>query len=218
MVRIGLFVLLLFVSIWGQAQKLLSEGSIFYDITVQTGSESPKLADNFDGAVAVVYIKGSQSRSDLKTALGSSITFYDAKAGNGVVLREFGSQKLMIRLNKQNWLDKNKRYQGITFTRTNEKKQIAGYNCTKANAVLKDGTTFSVFFTEEVVLENKDYDAQFKDLPGLPLEFESSVGKVKVKYSVSKISFDPVPVQKFEIPKTGFREMTYDESLKAVSQ
>lgn len=218
MVRIGLFVVLLFVSFLGQAQKLLSEGSIFYDITVQTGSETPKLADNFDGAVAVVYIKGSQSRSDLKTALGSSVTFYDSKAGNGVVLREFGSQKLMIRLNKQNWLEKNKRYQGITFTRTNEKKQIAGYNCTKANAVLKDGTTFSVFFTEEIVLENKDYDAQFKDLPGLPLEFESSVGKVKVKYSVSKISFDPVPVQKFEIPKTGFREMTYDESLKAVSQ
>lgn len=218
MVRVSLLFVLLFVSVFSHAQKLLSEGSIIYDITVQTGSDIPKLADNFDGAKAIVYIKGSQSRSDLITALGSSVTFFDSRAGNGVVLREFGSQKLLIRLNKQNWTEKNKRYQGIAFTRTNEKKQVAGFNCTKANAVLKDGTSFSVYFTEDVILENKDYDAQFRDLPGIPLEFESTVGKVKVKYTASKISFDPVPVQKFEIPKTGFREMTYDESVKAISQ
>lgn len=218
MLRLHLVLICLCWASFSKAQKLLSEGAIFYDISVETGSETPKLADSFDGATASVFIKGTQSRSDLKTALGSSITFFDAKTGNGVVIREFGSQKLLIRMNKQNWVDKNKRYAGIRFTITNDKKQIAGYNCTRADAMLKDGTSFSVYFTEEVLMENKDYDAQFKDLPGIPLEFESTVGKVKVKYTVSKISFDPVPVQKFEIPKVGFREMTYDESVKGVNQ
>ena len=215
MVRIHLIVACLMMSLLSNAQKLLSEGAIFYSISVETGSETPQMADGFDGATATVFIKGSQSRSDLKTALGNAVTFFDAKTGNGVVLREFGSQKLLIRMNKQNWIDKNKRYEGITFTRTNEKKQVAGYTCTKANAQLKDGTSFTVYFTEDVLLENKEYDAQFKDLPGIPLEFESNVGKVKVTYRVTKISFDPVPVQKFEIPKVGFREMTYEESIKA---
>jgi len=74
------------------------------------------------------------------------------------------------------------------------------------------------FFTEEVLMENKEYDAQFREVPGTPLEFESTVGKLKVKYSASKISFDPVPIQKFEIPRSGYREMTFDETIKAVNQ
>lgn len=218
MIRIRILILLLFVSTMGHAQKLLSEGTIFYDIRVQAGSDSLDLANHFSDAVAIVYVKGSHSRSDLKTTLGSSVRFFDSRAGNGVVLREFGSQKILIRLNKQNWIENNKRYQGISFTRTPEKKQIAGYTCTKANALLKDGTSFTVYFTEEVMLENKDYDAQFKDLPGIPLEFESTVGKVKVTYTATKISFDPVPIQRFDIPKSGFREMTYAESIKAMNQ
>jgi hypothetical protein len=37
-----------------------------------------------------------------------------------------------------------------------------------------------------------------------------------VKYAASKVSFDPVPMQKFEAPKsgTGYRELTYEESVK----
>ena len=31
---------------------------------------------------------------------------------------------------------------------------------------------------------------------------------------VSKVSLNPVPVSKFDIPKTGYREMTYEESKK----
>lgn len=218
MLRIRFIIVLLLSISTVKAQKLLSEGSIHYDISVQTGSDLPKLADNFDGATAAVYIKGSQSRSDLITILGTAVTYFDSRTGNGVVLREFGSQKLLIRMNRQNWMDKNKRYVGMKVTRTNEKKIIAGFNCTKAEIELKDGTTFSVFFTEEVLMENKEYEAQFRDVPGTPLEFESTVGKLKVKYTVSKISFDPVPIQKFEIPRTGFREMTYEESMKASNQ
>lgn len=199
------------------AQKILSEGAVMYDVSVQTGSSQAKMADGFDGATAVVFIKGSQSRTDVKSAIGNYSTIYDSKAGMGVVLREFGGQKLMIRMNRQNWADKNKKYDGITYTNTGEKKKIAGYECQKAIAKMADGTSFSVYYTNEVVLENKDYDAQFKNLPGVPLEFESIDGSIRVKYSATKLSFDPVPISRFEIPRSGYREMTYDEGLKAGS-
>ena len=199
-----------------QAQKLLSEGTIQYDVTVQTGSNDPKMADVFDGAVAMVLVKGSHSRSELKTAIGNSVTIYDSKSGSGVVMREFGSQKLLIRMNRDNWVDKNKKYDGISFTKTGETKKIAGYNCEQAVAKLTDGSSFTVFYTSEIRLENREYDAQFKNLPGVPLEFESNVSNIKVKYSATRISFDPVPIQRFEIPTSGYREMTYEESMKAV--
>jgi len=199
------------------AQKVLSEGMIVYDVSVQTGTDKAKMADVFDGASGLVYIKGNQSRTELKSAIGSSTTIYDSKASTGVVIREFGSQKLLIRMNAKNWADKNKKYDGMTFTKTGETKKIAGYNCEQAIAKLSDGSSFTVFYTTELILENKGADGQFRNLPGVPLEYESVMGNLKVKYSANKVSFDPVNTQRFEIPTSGYREMTYDESLKAVS-
>jgi GLPGLI family protein len=218
MIRYSLLILLALTVVGAQAQKILSEGAIIYDVSVQTGSSQAKMADVFDGATATVFIKGSQSRTDLKSAIGNSSTIYDSRAGSGVVLREFGAQKLLIRMNRQNWADKNKKYEGITYEKTADAKKIAGYNCVKAIAKLTDGTTFSVYYTTELVLENKDYDAQFRNLPGVPLEFESVVGSMRVNYSASRVSFDPVPMKQFEVPKSGYREMTYDEGVKAISQ
>lgn len=204
--------LLLLVTGTALAQKILSEGTIQYDVSVQTGSNQPRMADMFDGAKAILYLKGSHSRSELTSALGSTSTIYDHKTGTGVVLRDFGAQKILIKLNRDNWADKNKKYEGIKFNITGETKNIAGYSCEKAEARLSDGTSFIVFFTRDIVAENEDFDAQFKSLPGIPLEYESNVGSLKVKYSASRVSFDPVPVQRFETPKSGYREMTYEES------
>ncbi|HRO48106.1 hypothetical protein [Agriterribacter sp.] len=196
------------------AQKILSEGTIVYDITVQTGSKEPQLADMFDGVTTILFLKGSQSRIEMISPLGSTITLQDAKSNTGVVLKEYGNQKLLIHMAREDWADLNKKYAGITFTPQNETKNIAGYACQKAVAKLKDGTSFTVFYTKELVTENKDYDYQFKSLPGLPLEYESSVGNLKVKYTASKITFDPVPIQKFSAPVSGYRELTYQESTK----
>jgi hypothetical protein len=49
------------------------------------------------------------------------------------------------------------------------------------------------------------------------MEYETSFGGLKVTYTVSKVSFSIVPASKFELPKSGFRVMTYEES-KAVGK
>ena len=195
-----------------QAQKVLSEGVIVYDITIQTGSKEPQLADMFDGAKTTIYLKGSQSRTEMVSPLGSTTTIFDARSNAGAVLKEYGNQKLLIKMTKEDWTDLNSKYSGIAFTLENETKEIAGYQCQKAHAKLKDGSSFTVFFTKDLATENKDYDFQFKNLPGLPLEYESVMGNLKVKYSASKIAFDPVPLQKFAIPTAGYRQLTYAES------
>lgn len=194
------------------AQKKVSEMTLVYDAVVSTGSADPKLADAFDGAVTTIYIKGSQSRSEMVSALFTSTTIHDSKTGTAVVLREVSGQKLLIRLKPEDWDDKNKRYRGITFTDDADTKVIAGYKCTKAIAKAADGSTFTVYYTKDIVPENKDYDYQFRSLPGLPLEYEMVRGNLKIKYTVSQINLNPVPASKFDIPKSGYREMTYSES------
>lgn len=196
------------------AQRKVSELTLVYDASVTTGSKEPRLADAFDGATKTIYIKGNMSRAEMVSAIFSSATIHDSRTGNSVVLREVSGQKLLIRMTATNWADINKRYDSITFTNTEESKIIAGYRCTKAVATLADGTTFNVYYTAEIVPENREYDYQFKNLNGLPLEYELAQGKLTIRYTVSKINMNPVPASKFDIPKTGYREMTYEESKK----
>jgi GLPGLI family protein len=207
--------LYLLIALPALAQKTLSEGSLVYNISIQTGSKEPKMADMLDGATTTVYIKGSQSRTELLSGLGTEATIHDSKSGTGVILKNYSGQKLMITLSEEDWKKKNKKYEGITFENTTETAVIAGYNCKKAIAKLNDGTSFVVYYSPDLTVANKDYDYQFKTLAGLPLQYEWQSGKMVFKYTLTKINFDPVPAAKFEIPKTGYRVLTYEETLKA---
>ena len=197
-----------------KGQKVISEGTLVYNISIQTGSNEPKMADMLDGATTTIYIKNNQSRSELVSGLGSEVTIYDSKKGSGVILKDYSGQKLMITLTNEDWNKKNSKYEGITFETTTETMEIAGYNCKKAIAKLRDGSSFVVYYTPELEMADKNYDTQFKNLPGLALQYEWQSGKMKFKYTLSKINFDPVPTSKFDIPKSGYRVMTYTETKK----
>jgi GLPGLI family protein len=197
------------------AQKTVSELTLTYDITVETTGQQPAMANMFNGATTTVYIKGNNHRTEAVNALGTSTTIYDGKSNSAVVLKEYGAQKLLVRMNAANWKAANQKYEGVTYTIGTETKVIAGYNCTKATGKLADGTTFTVYFTKDIVPENKDYNLQFKGLNGLVMEYEFTVAGMKVVNTVSKIGFNAIAPAKFEVPKSGYREMTYEESLKS---
>lgn len=212
--RFLIFISLCFFTFTSKAQKIISEGTLVYNISIQTGSNEPKMADMLDGATTTINIKGNQSRSELVSGLGSEVTIYDSNKGSGVILKDYSGQKLMITLTKDDWGKKNSKYEGVTFETMNETLDIAGYNCKKAVAKLKDGSSFVVYYTTELEVADKNYDSQFKNLPGLALQYEWQSGKMRFKYTLSKINFDAVPSSKFDIPKSGYRVMTYAETKK----
>lgn len=209
-----LFFALLLSSFCSLAQKTLNEGTLVYNMSVETGSGEPKMADMLDGATTTIYLKGNQSRLELVSGLGREATIYNAGTGSGVILKDYSGQKLMITLTPQDWEANNKKYEGIEFENTGETSVISGYTCKKAIAKLKNGTTFTVYYTTDISIPNKSYDAQFKTLPGLAVQYEMQSGKMKFKFTLAKVSFDAVSSSKFEIPKSGYRVMTYDETKK----
>jgi len=198
------------------SQKRITEGIITYDIFVQTGHTNPTIADMFDGATAVVYLKGYLCRFERVSALGVESTITNSRSGEVNVLKEYGEQKYLITLTPENWKDANKKYKDIIFTYLDEYKEIAGYKCQKAVGKQPDGSEINVFFTRELIADNRDFEYAYKTLPGLAMEYETNIGSLKVMYRVSKISFNIVPASKFELPKSGYRVMTYEES-KSVS-
>ena len=196
------------------AQKKVAEFTLVYDYSVATAGNAGRQMDSGQMAIHTVYIKGNKSRSEMTNSLFSSTTIYDANTGAAVILREVSGQKLLIRLTPENWQERNSIFQGLVFNDTAETKEIAGYKCTKAVAQTKSGATITVFYTRDIIPENREYDPYFKDLDGLPLEYEMAKGDLKIKYKVSKIDFNPVPASKFDIPKSGYREMDYEEGKK----
>jgi GLPGLI family protein len=196
-------------------QKKLTEATISYDIMVNTSNPTPQAADLLDGATSVTYLKGNSSRSELISSLGTQATIIDGKTGNVTILKDYGEQKYMIKMTPENWKQSNKKYDGISFTYFDDFKTIAGYKCQKAIGRLLDSTTFTVYFTKELIPANKDFQYLNKNLPGLAMQYEAAFGKLIVTYTVSSINFNPVPQAKMDLPKSGYRIMTYEESKGA---
>lgn len=205
-------VLVLFFSSDLAAQRKLSEATITYDIVINTGDKTPQTADLLDGATSIVYLKANSSRSEMVSSLGVQATVIDGKTGSVAVLKDYGDQKYMINMTRGNWKETNKKYEGITFRYENETKIIQGYTCQKAIGTLADSSTFTVYYTKDLIPVNKDFQYLTKDLPGLAMQYEASIGTMKVTYTVSNINFNPVAQAKFELPKSGYRILTYEES------
>jgi GLPGLI family protein len=194
------------------AQRKLTEATISYDIVINTSNKTPQAADLLDGATSVIYLKGSSSRSDMVSSLGTQATIIEGKTGEVTVLKDYGDQKYMIKMTPENWRESNRKYEDVTFTYYDEYKDIQGYRSQKALGKLPDGNTFTVYFTRDLVPTNKDFQYLNRNLPGLAMQYEATLGKMMVTYTVSAINFNPVPQTKFDLPRSGYRIMTYEES------
>lgn len=194
------------------AQKTVNEATVNYKITTESTDDKAAMAKSLEGATLTVYLKGNQTRTDMSSTLGTESNLYDSKSGIGTILKQYSGQKLMITLTKNNWAQKNQFYQNIKFTIDNTEQTIAGFKCKKATGQSADGNSFVIYFAPDIILANKQYDNAFTQLPGLPVQYELQRGKLKFKYLLTGISYDPVPAAKFDVPKTGFRVMTYEET------
>src|ERR1700722_16598605 len=196
------------------AQKSVSELTLVYDYSSRPVGDSSVRRDTIQNAIHTVYIKGNKSRSEMTSAYFSSTILFDSNTGFGVILREVNGQKLLIRMNPDNWTERNRMYDGIVYKNANETREIAGYKCVKAVGQTRFGATVTVYYTLEIIPENRQYDPIFHNLDGLPLEYELTNGKLRIHYRIARINLNPVPVSKFDIPGSGYREMNYEESKK----
>ena len=206
--RVFILLMMLFAACTSaNAQRSIAEATIVYDMVIETGSGSA-----LNGASTTIYLKGNNSRTDMVSPLGKEITIYNSKSDNAVILKEYSGQKLMITLTKENWKAKNSAYNNVKFELTNETKTIGAFNTRKAIAKLTDGRSFEVYYAPDLVPANKGYDATFANLPGLPVQYQIESGKMKFKYTLEKINYDPVQVSMFDFPASGYRTMTYEEN------
>lgn len=190
-----------------QNARVISECTVEYEIAIDDTKASPEVLNSMKGAKKTIYIKGNRSRSDLVSPTYTQTMINDSRSDTTIVLTERGNSKFLTFLSDQKKRSQYKKFEGISFTPTSETKAILGYECVKVVAKLKDGSTYNVFYAPSIVPSTREYEFQFRDLPGFVLEYEteSEDGKTRIKYSAVKITLTPVPASKLDAPKSGYR-------------
>lgn len=194
------------------AQKTISDVRITYK--VELPPEQLQMEAMFAGSNMTQYIRGNLSRIDMNFNVVNYIYLINAKDETVVTLMDNHGDKYLIRSDKKVYEQDMKRYQSTQFTDQNETREIAGYKCRKAIGKMEDGSTFDVYYTTDIVPENKYYNRRFMNLKGIPLEFEIVIkAGAKMRAVATKVDLSPVPASVFDVPK-GYKEITQEELKK----
>lgn len=212
-ILLSLYILIVsFSSVNAYAQKLLHDGILSYDISIESTKGEKEVAGSLNGAVLTVYLSKDKSRTEMKSAPGTETLIYNNITGKGTILKEYSGQKLMITATAENWAQKNQVNNSLQFQIDDDFVNIAGYKCRKATATGNDGKTYVVYFDPATLISNKTYNNSFPQLKGLPVQYELRSGNLIFKYTLVKYNAEEVAPGKFDIPKSGFRVMTYEEN------
>jgi len=188
-------------------QKRLSEGSMTFSvINLKAGKPEG------DTLSSIHYFKGAHLRTDLIGKLGNAVTIYDTRETKGAIIRDFGSQRILIPLDETAWQDRNSWFANSVIEYMSQEQLLLGYPCKMARLTMVNGAAIEVMYTNEIKLENTNTEFQFGDLPGLVLAYTYTKGDITVIYKPVSLNFDPVPIQKFDIPNSGYRLLDYKES------
>jgi len=80
-------------------------------------------------------------------------------------------------------------------------KVIAGYNCKLARVFIQDlPNPIDVYYTQDICLKNPNRNTPFEKIDGVLLEFETTMNKIKAKFSAQNVCMTPVSTDEFLIP------------------
>lgn len=215
MKHIRLFILLapLLMSQSVIAQQRFSDGEIVYSVKVDLPQGvSPEAANAFQNSKLIFTFKNYLFRSDMSLGKTTYTTIHNSRDNSAVSLIDAGSEKYLIRMNAGDWAKETAHYRGVTFTDAAGSREIAGYKCRQATGKLKDGSSFTVYYTSQLIPENTTYSERFEGLKGLPLYFETTTPRgIKMTMTATNINISQQPSSKFDAPSSGYREITYTE-------
>ena len=113
--QVILVLLVSFTCVQAQDAKVITDCTIQYDLSIEDAKADPGFVNSMKGALKIVYIKGTRSRSDLISTSFTQTTLNDTRSDTTVVLKELGNVKYMSFLNEQKRQQQNKKFEGISF-------------------------------------------------------------------------------------------------------
>ena len=183
-------------------KKADAEGTITYKVCYATKEDvNPiiallptqvefKFKDNNISVLSEGYLGFFSTRFISKyKAPNSSILF---KILNNKMNYQFASDKVPFIYNHQLATQ-------IKYLKTD--RVIAGYKCKLARVFIEElPEPIDVYYTQDICLKNPNRNTPFSKIDGVLLEFETTMNKIKAKFSAENVSLTPVSKEEFIIP------------------
>lgn len=188
-------------------------GTITYTVTPQ-GEIDPAVTAQLPTEI-IMYYSGPKTRIEQKSAMGSVtiISNYDTK--EQLILMDIMGQKYAIKSGKEETEATIAQTPKAEVTIGTETKTVAGYNCKKADFV-QDGKTYTIWITEDLKIDNANWQTPYKDVNGVMLEYTQATGQdgdINLMFSAKEVSKGKVKDSMFTAP-SGYQEMTIQEFKK----
>ena len=190
-----------YLSLIAQQQKIIADCTVTYAVN----NSQQDLKNNSETAVKTIYISGKQIRIDLSSATFNQTIFYNDNTGEATVLKSIGESKYISAFTAADWQKRNDIYNGVKISFTNNIKKILNFECKEAVLQLANGNSYTLYYVPELRPSITENTYEFKNVPGLILQYQSSIKNQKINYTATSVNFDPVPDFKFEIPKAGYK-------------
>ena len=208
-----LFVLMAANIICVNAQKI-DEGKVVYEISYPD-ADMPDEQMAMMPTESTMFFKDNQSRVEMRMGMGmSQVMIFDNKNKVMTMLMDMMGSKSAIKFTEDDIKkQKVKEDKGeLSIKKTDETKEIAGYNCKKAVVTGKDGS-FDVYYTDEITYKNGDWVSEYKGLEGFPLQYKMTQNKLTMQLTAKNVSKEKVDAGIFAIP-ADYKLMTMEEMQK----
>jgi len=158
------------------AQKKSSDfvGNISYSVTTQEDVDAT-IAAQLPTEI-IMYYNGPKTRIEQKTSMGSAIILSNADTKEQTVLIDMMGQKMALKSTKEETENSIAQMPKADVVVGTETKTIAGYTCKKVDFT-QDGKTSTIWVTEDIKLNNANWQTPYKDVNGVMLEYTQISGQ-----------------------------------------
>jgi hypothetical protein len=198
------------------AQQFLYDGILEYAVKVNFTNGDKRSATGEEIAVTL-YLKGVQSRLDLRSSAGNESSVFDSRSGQGFVLRDYSGQKLLMHANAGQWEAWSSAVRHLKFTDSDSVYVIGGYSCKLARSFDTDGisASYKVYYDPFIKISNHSHLLAPGEIHSLIVKMEVTYPDSQFSYELKSLSFEPPSSMIFEIPRKGYRTVEWEESMRA---
>ncbi|MBN2763936.1 MAG: hypothetical protein JXR41_12650, partial [Bacteroidales bacterium] len=196
-----------------------NSGRIDYRITYKTDSAHRKLVDLLPHRMKLVFNQDS--------AINVMEGFMGMYKLNSITHFRTKKCTTLLKVPKYSFIFIGKRGEpmccfepvdNMIINRTDETKEILGFNCRKADISFPDSDyTYSIYYTNDIDIRNPNSTNPYKKIEGVLMEFELNMYYFKLHFIADK--FYPVSksYNRLNIPKD-YKELTRDQMCRLLGR
>jgi hypothetical protein len=182
------------------------EGEINYTISYLEVPDEIKGMESMLPSTMMFHIKGSKVALVQKIMGGSQIVISDSDTGESSILMDMMGQKFAISISKAEAEAAAEEMGKPIIAYSSGSKEIAGYNCQKANITL-DEDVIEIWYTKDI---KGAVHTEFKELDGFPMQYITFNQGMKLEITATEVTKASQVDSLFKVPE-GYTTMTMTE-------